>query len=171
MLKIANPLSVLLSLLLATTSVPASACDLSCWFHFAYSECHIPRPSSREAGQIKSKPAAMDMQSHHCGSSIGPRASDGAPSQSAPSHTGIRVVNAGAAHSETASSCAQERCHQPSASASLTEGSVSQGDPLNAPELGIVSRISTSVSPQPIRLKSPPSVVSETDRLTISLRI
>lgn len=171
MLKIASPLSILLSLLLTMTSVPASACDLSCWLHLAHSDCHITGLSFPEAGGIKSKPPAMDMQSHHCGSSIGSRASDAVPSRSEPSLTGILIVDAGSLRSKTASSCAQDRCRQPSASASLTQGSVSQGDPLNAIESGIVSRIRASISPQAARLKGPPLVVSEPDRLIISLRI
>jgi hypothetical protein len=167
-----SPLATLLSLLLAATSVSASACDLSCWFHLADSDCHIVGSSpTRKVGPANSKPSAMEMTSHHCGRSIGNHTINGAPGRSASSAIAMRMHGAGSDGSRTISSCTQEECRKPSASTSPAQRNLSQTDSSPAEEIGSLNLFSFTVNSQEKRLERPPSGIPALDRLTTSLRI
>jgi len=174
-LKIASPLATLLSVIVATTSISASACDLSCWLHLADSECHIAGSyTSLKSRTVESKPSVPEMKSHHCGRSIGPHAArtyagDAARSHFASSATGMH--GEGSEGSRTVSSCTQEECRKPSASTSPPQRNSSQTDSSPAEEIGILNLFSFTVNSEQTRLERPPSGISAPDRLTTSLRI
>jgi hypothetical protein len=173
--KLASPLATLLSVILATTSISASACDLSCWLHPADSDCHIAGSyASLKSRTVESRPSVPEMKSHHCGRSIGTHAGgthagDVARTHFASSATGMH--GAGSEGSRTFSSCAQEECRKPSASTSPPRRNSSQTDPSPAEEIGILNLFSFPVSSQQTRLERPPSGIPAPDRLTTSLRI
>src|SRR4029077_5039015 len=51
--------ALLLSLLMVSTSVSASACDLSCWLNQAHSDCH----TETKDGAVMSMSSDMDIRS------------------------------------------------------------------------------------------------------------
>jgi hypothetical protein len=180
MRTIANPLAILLSFLMATTSLSASACDLSCWLHVAHSSCPIagPRTASKIVA-VSSMPVGTSMSSHHCGSLAGIRTAD-AREHSVPSATGTPLalvkystqtaptMNAGDGPGMF-SSCTQEAYCQPSVSTFPRKIDSSQ-TVSQAAEIRILSR----VSPLTLRsgtLESPPSGVLAADCPLTNLRI
>jgi len=176
MRRMGSPLATLLSLLLAATSVSASACELSCWLHVADSDCHNAGSSqTRKASPVNSKSSVMEMKSHHCGRSIGNHTINGAPGYSASSTIAIRMHGADVVPetSKAAWSCTQDECRQPSASMSLPRGNISRTDPLpvHAIDIGILHPASLNASSCRSSLENPPRGIPAADRLTTSLRI
>ena len=174
-LKMVSPLATLLSVILATTSISASACDLSCWLHLADSECHIALfHASFESRTVESKPSVSEMKSHHCGRSIGTHAGGTHAGDAARSHFASSMAGmhgAGSEGSRTVSSCAQEECRKPTAFTPPPQRTFSQTDSLPAEEIGILNLFSFTVKSQQTRLETPPSGILAPDRLTTSLRI
>jgi hypothetical protein len=169
--RMGSPLATLLSLLLAATSVSASACDLSCRFHLADSDCHIARSSpTRKASPVDSKSSVIEMKSHHCGRSIGNHTINGVPGHSASSATAMRMHGADVV-SKPSKACTQDECRQPSASMLLLVGNISRADPLQAIDVGILNPSSLNASSHWASLENPPRGIPAPDRLTTSLRI
>ncbi len=65
MRKVMSFLRALVSVLMVSTSLSASACDLSCWLHQAPSDCHSGSSATATEGgqQMTSASSAMDMSS------------------------------------------------------------------------------------------------------------
>jgi hypothetical protein len=63
MRRITNSLAVLLSLLMAASSVSASSCDLTCWLRRAHSECHSVGPAGAVEVTAMSMSGDRDMGS------------------------------------------------------------------------------------------------------------
>lgn len=174
-LKIASPLATLLSVILATAPISASACDLSCWLHPADSECHIARSyASSNSRTVESKPAIPAMKSHHCGRSVGPHAGgthavEAVHSDFASSAAGM--YGADSEGSRTVSSCTQEECRRTSASTLPPQRNFSQTDSSPAEEIGSLNLFTFLVNSEQTRLEIPPSGISAPDLLATSLRI
>lgn len=170
MRTIASPLATLLALLLATTSLAASACDLSCWLHVEHSDCPIAGSlSAHKAVAATSTPAGTPMTPHHCGSMIASRTSN-ASRHSAASSTAMPTLLV--RHSRqpespggpwTFSSCAREDCGERSAFTLSSNADRSQTVSSHSTEISFQS----SFNPRPTscsgRLASPPSEVSAAD--------
>jgi hypothetical protein len=65
--KVAKLLPAMLSVLMVSTSVSVSACDLSCWLNQASPECHSASPSAENrmtASSMMEMSAEMEMDSH-----------------------------------------------------------------------------------------------------------
>ena len=58
---ISSLLALLLSLLMFSTSVSASACDLACWLHQAHSDCHDGGSAAQEADASMSPGMVMHV--------------------------------------------------------------------------------------------------------------
>ena len=126
MRKLASPLAALLSLLMATTSVSASVCDLSCCSHPA-PICHagasIAAPSASPAASASAHP-----KSHHCGNSIKTRTT----AQREGSRKLELVAASSVDRSYNRSSCLQLTCRQPSASTSPSKANIAENILLDA---------------------------------------
>jgi hypothetical protein len=169
--RMGSPLATLLSLLLAATSVSASACDLSCWFHLADSDCHIAGSNaSFKSRTVQSKSSVMKVKSHHCGRSIGNHTINGVPRHSASSAIAMRMHRADVV-SRTSKACTQDECRQPSASMLLLVGNISRTDPLHAMDIGILNPSRLNASSHWASLENPPRGIPAPDRVTTSLRI
>lgn len=175
---IASPLATLLSLMMAMTSLSASACDLSCWLHVAHSNCPIADP--RAAPRVVEVSSAPRMSSHHCGSLVGTHAAD-IREHSVPSATGTRLalvkyspqnaprVTAGG-YPGTFSSCTQEAYCQPSVSTFPAKIDSSQTVSFQAADVSILIPFSPSTS-RSGNLESPPSEGLAADCPLANLRL
>lgn len=61
MRKIAKVLPALLSILMVFTPVSVSTCDLSCWLHQTFSDCHSASSDAEDSVRMTSRSSAMDM--------------------------------------------------------------------------------------------------------------
>jgi hypothetical protein len=166
----ASPLAALLSLLMATTSLSASACDLSCWLHEAHSSC--PIASSRAAAKAvaaTSTPAGTSITPHHCGGMIASRTSSGS-AHSVLSSTAIPALLV--RHSRrpespsgpwTFSSCPREDCGERSAFTFPSKADRSQTVAWHSTETRFLSSFNSRPRSRYRRLESPPSEVSAAD--------
>lgn len=127
-------LPVMLSVLLVSTSLSVSACDLSCWLDQRRSDCHSTGPATKEsmdAASAMEMSAEMEMDS---------QAKQGQKTLSVRANSHMRHVmsaqmemtrrepqvisqsklsgNAAFAHSGTPSACNHETCNQAEASSS-----------------------------------------------------
>jgi hypothetical protein len=167
---IASPLAALLSLLMATTSLAASACDLSCWLNTAHSDCPITgSPTAPKAVAVTSTPAGASVTPHHCGSTSASRTSN-ASGHSASSSTAIRSLLV--RHSRqpeapgaprTFSSCTQEDCSERSAFTFPSKADRSQTVSSHSTEISFLCSFTPRPRSRSRRLESPPSEVSAVD--------
>src|SRR5579872_1492712 len=63
MRRVISFLPALVSVLMVSTSLSASACDLSCWLHQAPSDCHAGNSAAEGNQRMISASASMDMSS------------------------------------------------------------------------------------------------------------
>jgi hypothetical protein len=142
MRKIVLSWPALLSILMVSTSVSASACDLSCWLHQTPSDCHSANPATEDNERTMSASSEMDMSpevdmsSHGTQNKAGPHHRVNAvtrhsmPAQMDMAGNSLQVVrksevsaSARRDHSKTTLSlCDPETCSQTSASASPPRG-------------------------------------------------
>jgi hypothetical protein len=170
MRTIASPLATLLSLLMATTSLAASACDLSCWLHVEHSDCPIAGSlSADKAVAATSAPAGTPMTPHHCGSMIASRTSSGS-AHSVLSSTAIPTLLV--RHSRrpesprgpwTFSSCTREECGERSAFTLPSKADRSQTVSSYSTEIRFLSSFNPRPTSRSKRLESPPSEASAAD--------
>lgn len=143
MRRVASSLAALVSLLMVSASVSASACDLSCWLHQGHSDCHNPSSAatSKDADMSGMDMGGMDMGPNRTESLRATNAGLSAASghsmtmspqmgvaterfeQASEPETGRSPIPN---NSETGSSCTQGACSQISASASPPGTSHSQ---------------------------------------------
>src|SRR5437879_1234075 len=126
MCKLAKLLPAMLSVLMVSTSVSVSACDLSCWLNQASPECHSAGPAAHDrvaASSTMEMSAEMEMGSHAARIQQPPegRASGVTRhlmfaqmkmTRRAPQVISKTEVNAGATfdHSKVLSPCSHETC-------------------------------------------------------------
>src|SRR5665213_3933403 len=77
--------ALLMSLLMVSTSVSASSCDLSCWLNQAHSDCHTATKDSA----AMSMSLDMDMHSGESEQAVGPRMDADATINSMPMPSGM----------------------------------------------------------------------------------
>lgn len=162
MRRITSSLAALLSLLVVSTWVSASACDLSCWLRQAHSDCHIA--SSATSDTAMSMPAEMDMGSMDMGSD--PSAST---TGTGVSLTGVPVHPMST--SPQAETCAHETCSQVLASASSPSADHSRHNSLSWIAIDIAIPVNLLTGFHPIRPGTPPPKTLAIDPLVTSLRI
>jgi hypothetical protein len=179
MRTIASPLATLLSLMMATTSLAASACGLSCWLNTAHSDCPITgSPSAPKAVAVTSTPAGASVTPHHCGSTIASRTSN-ASGHSASSSTAAPTLLV--RHSRqpespsvprTFSSCTQENCVERSAFTLFSKADSSQTVSSHSTQIRFLSSFNLRPTSRSRKLESPPSEVSAPDYFPLTaLRI
>jgi hypothetical protein len=167
MRTIASPLATLLSLLMATTWLAASTCDLSCWLNAAHPDCPIAgSPSTPKAVAVTSTPAGTSMTPHHCGSTIASRTSNASGHSAASSTAMPTLLGRDSRRPEspsgpwTLSSCTQEGCSERPAFTFSSKADKSQTASSHSTEI----RFPNSLNPRPTsrsgRLASPPAEVS-----------
>jgi hypothetical protein len=177
----------LLSLLVISTSVSASACDLSCWLHQIHSDCHHGSSAANSKDDMAmSMPPDMDMGSDHSGSSMGPDtvvSATPAPSMSMSpqiemaaerfDHATKPDMRASAMHdpSKSMSSCAHETCTQIWTSASPSPGDHSQPGSLHRIAINISTPVTVPVAFYCVRVGYPPPRILASERLVTTLRI
>lgn len=185
---ITTSLAAVLSLLMLSTSVFTSACDLSCWLRQAHSGCHTVRSSISGEDTAMSMSSEMDMGSDHGGSMMRPDTSvDGMPVHSMSMPPPIEGViterfehstkpemgkNAMLDRSKGPSSCAHEPCSQFSAFGSPQTGEHSQLDSLH--RLAVFSRsnsVNIWMAFHSIRPDTSPPKILVADRPLTALRI
>jgi len=185
MRRITSSLAGLLSLLLISSPVSAWACDLSCSWHQAHSDCHTSVATSKNDTAI-SMPPGMDMGSDQSESPVSPDTVMGA----APGHSMSMSPQQEMAtrrfeqatkpatrtgtmhdHSKGMSSCTHETCSQLSTSASPPGADHSQPNSLHWLALSISSPVNLLVSFHWVRLGTPPPKLLTTDHLITTLRI
>lgn len=141
MYKLPQLLPAMLSVLMVSTSVSVSACDLSCWLNQASPECHSASPGTEDrmaASSMMDMSAEMEMGSHAAQSqdTLNGRVSDVTRhimfaqmqmTGRAPQVSSKTEVNTGATfdHSRVLSPCSDETCSQ--TAASLSPRPTSQG--------------------------------------------
>lgn len=77
--------ALLLSLFMVSTSVSASACDLSCWLHQTYSDCNnAGAVATNKDGAAMSMSSGMDMRHDPSERIVGPHLSEGAVTDAMP---------------------------------------------------------------------------------------
>jgi hypothetical protein len=167
---IASPLAALLSLLLATTSLAASACDLSCWLNAAHSDCPIAgSPSAPKAVALTSTLARTSVTPHHCGSTSASRTSN-ASGHSAPSSTAVPASLV--RHSRqtespgspwTFSLCTQKECGERSAFTLPSKADRSRTLSSRSTKVRFLSFFNPRPTSRSRRLESPPFEVSAVD--------
>jgi hypothetical protein len=163
MCKIARSLAALLSVLMVSAPLSASACDLSCWLHQTASDCHSASSATEGNQRMMPPSSAMDMSpeaemsSHATQSNAGPDQSVNAStrhSMSAPMDMvrSLQVkkseVSASTTfdHSKTLSPCSHETCSQASASVSPPRASQAQSVYLHCVAIKVSSRANLSTS-------------------------
>jgi hypothetical protein len=178
---VASPLAILLSVLMAATSLSASVCDLSCWLHVAHSCLIASSTAAPKVVAVTSTPPATSMTPHHCRSLMGtrtPNTSRNSVRQATgmplplekPSHRTAARMNAGG-DPGTFSSCTQEACNQRSAIRFPSRADKSQTVPAHLAEIRIVSSFNPSPTSRSRRLESPPSEVLTVGSPLTTLRI
>lgn len=180
--RIASPIAILLSLLMAATSASAAVCDVSCWLHTANSDCHPTASASHISIEVRSTSSVADKASNHCGHRTRVQGNS-MHGNSVASANGMPAVEA--RHSEQPpqdanfapdssgrmSSCAQQSCDGPSVSSLKTDGIISQIVPLYAATMRTISFFSSCANPPAAGLKSPPLSILAADPLLGTLRI
>ena len=155
MRKIAKLLTVILSVLIVSSSVFVSACDLSCWLNQASSDCHSASPTEEDrmaSSAAMDMSAGIDMRSHSTQSQTPPyerakgitghvMSAQMAMSESAPQ---VVTKTEGStstafAHSKALPACSQETCSQAAASSSPPKTSQGRSP---GPRCGVI-RVST----------------------------
>lgn len=181
MRRIVSSLAALaMSIFMISTSVSASACDLSCWLHRSHSDCHAARSVSKD-DMAMSMPSDMDMR---------PDRSDGMTVSKANVTTlshrmfiaEIQMVTDNAVnpqtgrtdmpdHSKTVSSCAHEPCSQVWASVSPRSGENPLLISLHLMPVSIFNPVSLGIDSHSIRVETHPPNLPAFDRLATTLRI
>jgi hypothetical protein len=182
---ILSSLAAVLSLLMVSTSVSASACDLSCWLRQTHSDCHTVGPAAASKDDMP-MPAGADMDSGPAESSMAPDSTVSAtPAHSMPMAPqqemaaerfvhGTRPdmrTSAMPEHSRSVSSCTHETCSQISASASPPGADHAQLDSLHWMAVSISSPVNLLTGFHWIHLGTPPPTLLSADRLITALRI
>lgn len=185
MRKIVRSLAALLSVLMVSTPLSASACDLSCWLHQTAPDCHSASSAAEGNQGMMSAPYAMDMSSEAAMSSHGTR-SDAGPDRSMNASTrhsmsspmdmarSLQVkkseVSARFDHSKTLSPCSHETCSQASASVSPPRASQAQSVYLHCVAIDVSSRANLLTSSHRIAPGTLPPLNPAVDLLS-TLRI
>ena len=189
MRKIVRPLPALLSVLMVSTSLSASSCDLSCWLHQTPSNCHSARSATEDNHRMMSPSSAMDMSSeaemssHATQSNAGPDRSVNASARHSMSaqmdmvRGSLQVIeksdvssSAKFDHSKTLSPCSHETCSQTSASPSPPRTSQAQPVYLHCAAIKVSSPANLSTSSHRIAPGTPPPINLAVDLLP-TLRI
>jgi hypothetical protein len=187
---VTNSLAALLSILIVSTSMSASACDLSCWLRQTHSDCHAVNSAGVDKDDTTmSMPSGMDMGmgmgSGHSESMTGP-----AMSGTQPGHSMLMLPQMGMAterfesasepgtgrgampdYSKGISSCAHEPCSQAWASASPPAGDHSQPKSPRPIAISISAPVNLRVAFCSIRVGTHPPGILASDRLVTTLRI
>jgi len=184
--RLTSLLAVLLSLLMVSTSVSASACDLSCWLHQAHFDCHTASSSTTLEETPMSMSPDMDMSSNHSESMIQPDAGMNAiPGHSMPMSPELRMAterfesatkpelrtSALHNHSKAVSSCTHETCSQISASVSPPQADRCQPNSLHWVAINVSSPVNLWIDLHWIRPGTSPPKLLATHRLVTTLRI
>jgi hypothetical protein len=193
-------LAALLSLLMVSTSVSASVCDLSCWLRRAHSDCHAGGSEmAGNAATAMSMPADMDMgpgSDEGMTTSMIPGATVTTPSDLISISIQMRMnmpmfapaqrvtgrfeyaakAEAGSdampSHSKTISSCSHEPCAQIWGSASPPPGADRlRENPRHLTTMSVSRPASVSTSFQQICVKTSPPELLAIQPLVTSLRI
>lgn len=162
MRRITSSLAALLSFLVVSTSVSASACDLSCWLRQAHSDCHTVSSATSDRPTAMSMPAEMDKGSMNMGSD---------PSANT---TGIGVSMTGVpVHpmSMFPQACTHETCSQVLASASPASADHSRHNSLHRIAINIATPVNLLPGFHLISHGTSPPKTLAIDPLVTSLRI
>lgn len=173
-----------MSLLMFSSSVSASACDLSCWLRQARPDCHSGDPGATKQADM-SMSSDMDMGPEHGHSAmatnitthVAPRqVMSMSPQAEMVTHRIMRAAESGMrtkampGHSENLSSCIHETCNQMWASASPPSANHAQPDFLHYMQIRISSPLSLQTNSRSIRSASLPEFALP-ERLATILRI
>ena len=177
---VANSLAALLSILIVSTSMSASACDLSCGLRQTHSDCHAASSATTDKDDV-AMPSGMDMGSDQNESATGPGMSAVPPAHSmlmVPEMTTEQFDtkpetgrSAMPGHSKTGSSCARETCSQISVSASPPSGDHPQPNSPHRIAISISTPVNLRIAFYSTRVGSPPALILASDRLVTTLRI
>jgi hypothetical protein len=189
MRKIARSLAALLSVLMVSTPLSASACDLSCWLHQTASDCHSASSAKGGKQGMMSTSSAMDMNSeaemcsHGTQSKAGPDQSVNASTRHSMSAPMVMVrslqvkksepelsASAKFDHSKTLSPCSHETCSQASVSVSPPRASQAQSAYLHCIAIDVSSRANLLTSSHRIAPGTLPPINLAVDLLS-TLRI
>lgn len=182
--RVTCSLAALVSIFLVSTSVSASACDLSCWLHQAHSHCHSV--GSAPTGKDDMSMSDMDMGPSHMEGSTDSdtlmRAVPGHSMAMSPQQEMVaeRLVHATKpdlrtsgmpGHSKSMSSCTHEACSQISVSSSPPRPDHSQPNSLRWITLSITSPVNLRTGFHCIGPGTPPPKTLAAAILTTTLRI
>jgi hypothetical protein len=193
MRRIVGSLAALLSLLMVSTSVSASACDLSCWLQRAHSNCRAEGFATWGIDMAMSMPSDMDMGTNHsAGMIVAGTAVMIVPSTAVTTPVHSMSMSAQAQiptkrfdcatksetgttgmpdHSKTVSSCTHEPCSQPWASVSPPRGDHSQLSSPHPMAISISNFHNLCIGATSIRLGTHPPKLPAVERLITTLRI
>lgn len=179
--KIAKVLAVMLSVLIVSTSVSVSACDLSCWLNQTSSDCHSAGPGGDDmaASSAMEMSAGMEMGSHAAQSRtpLYGRANDvtrhlmSAPMRMMPRAPQVISKTEGSAsttfaHSRALSACSHETCSQAAASSSPPRTSQGGTPGLNAGMIRISTPANLLRNSNRIASGAPPLISDAADFLS-----
>ena len=177
-------LAALLSLLMFSSSVSASACDLSCWLRQARPDCHGGDPGATKQADM-SMSSDMDMGPEHGHSAmatnitthVAPRqVISMSPQAEIVTHRIMRAAEPGMRtedmpdHSRSISSCTHETCSQIWASVPPPSTNHAQRNFLHYMQIRISSPLSLQTNSRSIRFASLPEFAL-LERLVTILRI
>ena len=177
-------LAALLSVLIVSTSVSASACDLSCWLRQAHSDCHSAASASpgnsatpegmdmsmdMGSGDSKSMTAMTAIQSGH---SMLMFPEMGMATQGFEQASKAETNRSGMPdHSKSISSCAHETCSQTWSATSPPTGDHSHFIALYQAAIGILIPVNLHVASYSIGVGAHPPGILAPDSLVTALRI
>jgi len=171
--------ALLLSLLMVSTSVSASACDLSCWLNQAHSDCHM----ETKLGATMSMSSDMDMGGFDSGSTAGAdtklhaipgHSTAMAPQIEAVTETSVRLAKdamGGRVNSGSLSPCMHEPCSQTSMSVSPPTVDHSQPSSQHWVPTGISNPVNIWTTFHWAKPGTSPPKILAVDHLTTTLRI
>ena len=181
--SITGSLAALLSVLMVSTSVSGSACDLSCWLHQAHYDCGTVGSAAIANETAMSMSSDMDMGPDHS-ESMGPDTSmNTALGHSMSPQMDIATerfehatkpetrTTARANHSKALSSCTHEPCSRASTSASPPGGDHFRLNSLHWVRICILGPANLRIGFHWIGLGTHPPELLAADRLTATLRI
>lgn len=180
--KIAKVLPVMLSVLIVSTSVSVSACDLSCWLNQTSSDCHSASPAGDDrmaASSAMEMSAGMEMGSHSAQSRtpLYGRANGvtrhvmSAPMRMMPRAPQVISKTEGSAsatfaHSRALSACSHETCSQAAAASSPPRISQGSSPGLNAGMIRISTPANLLTTSNRIASGAPPLISDAADFLS-----